>query len=166
MCLTPSVMYVCGFCLREDLWNLNHSYLKPTQNAKKNFNSGLGLMIWYIRGKYSFGLRLSITDNGIWLSSTWSIKTYVTKLQKGLYSFKGLEKVSPCAFAKILLQISLLPSFLMISVGIMMDNWNKIFLLPVKALLHWFFFFLCCRLSKAADIQNSGVTVNSTCRFC
>lgn len=29
-------MYVCGFCLR-DLQDLNHSYLKPTQNVKKKF---------------------------------------------------------------------------------------------------------------------------------
>lgn len=147
-----SPIYVYGFCLREDLKSLNCSYLKPTQNIKK-LKSDSGL--WYIRGKYSFGPRFSVTDNGIWFAT--SIKAQVIKLQKGLYGFKGLQKVSPCAFSKMLLQISLLPSMLAISVGIMMDNWNKIILCSVKALLRWFLFFCAavCQKQMMYKIQVS-----------
>lgn len=70
----------------------------------------------------NIALHPGFDHNGVGLASTLSIKTYLTKLQERLCSFKSLEKRSPCAFANILLQISLLPSFLMILVGNMMDN--------------------------------------------
>lgn len=91
-------------------------------------------MIQYV-GK-NIALHPGFDHNGVGLASTLNSKTYLIRLQERLCSFKSLGKRSPCAFANILLQISLLPSFLMILVGNMMDSRNKIILFPVKVSLH------------------------------